>query len=299
MSLFGKKPDPTPPPTPDPEVTELKKSVSDLASTVQSFVAAQSRPPPEPEEPLVPQGSFALPEAPPITDVSDDELEEALEEGGARARKAMQLRSKADRERMQRDTDAKIAAVSFQGTRAINDTTVKLALQDAPHYHKNPAIKADVDKHIKQLANQGILLDANAIQWLYKKAVGDHAETLMDNAREEAVRKLREPEDLTARGGGGRGIAAPRGSVQAGADSGVPQPQDLTPDAEQLLASRNRGRGVSADEFARSLPPHRYYDYQQRKHVTRRYDSWNDYMEKYQEAQDIATQQHEMYFGRN
>lgn len=294
MALFGKKTEIVePPPSVKPEeLAEVRSSVDKLADTVTNFISSQNKPV---EQPVEDDMQFR-PEAPPqIEDINDNDYDEAMEEGGARARKAADVRRKADAARLKWDSDQRLAQVAHQGTRAINDNTVKLALQDANYYHSNTKVKAEVDKQLGNLKRQGVLLDTNAIQWIYRKAVGDNVDDLLTNTREETVRKMREPEDVTARGGAGRAAPSPRGP----ANDDVPQPEDLTPEAANLLSSRNRGRGLSPDEFAKSLPPHRYYDYTQRKHITRKYDSWADYMDKSAETNEMAEQQRNAYFGRN
>lgn len=297
MALFGSRKssepeapriDPTTPTAPaeDPRFVEMGSKISELTETVNRFVQTATAP-----RPMAPAPA---PQLPAIEDISEEAFEQALDEGGAAARKAIKVRQAAEQERLRREFNQQLAAVQGPGMAAINDIQVRTLLADNELYKTDAAIKKDVDQQLGQLKSQGMLISNEAVEWVVQKVTGEHTPRLLKENQEKYARQLREEQATPDRGRKrGRDVQGEKGN------GGAPQPWDLTPDADVLLQSRNHGRGQTPDDFAKTLPKRTIVD-TQGKRVRLNYNSWDEMMQRYQEARDeYENEQYPAYFGGN
>lgn len=298
MAIFGgrKSSDETPkidptvptPPAEDERFTKMQEQISGLTDVVSKFVEASAQ---QYQQPKYVQQQ--APQLPAIQDISEEEFDAALDEGGAAAKKAIKIRQAAEQERLRREFSAQLGAVQGPGMAAINDLTIKSLLRDNELYKTDTAIKKDVDMQLGQIKQQGMLITEEAVQWVVQKVIGEHTPRLLKEDREKFTRQLREEQTTPE-----RGRKAGR-EVQQDRRNEIRQPDDVSPDAEQLLQSRNHGRGQTADDFARTLPRRTIVD-KSGQRTRLGYENWDDMMTKYNEARDeYEHEQLPAYFGGN
>lgn len=152
----------------------------------------------------------------PIDDVSDEQIEQAAAEGKGLAA-LLRKRELANRERWRREADASIA----QGSEAISQLGIQV-ISAKQHFKK---YEKEIRAQVEQLKRNypGVLIQPAHWENAYTFVVGQHAEEIVAQTREEAIRAARDP--------------APAQAAPAGTRS-APEPE-----AEPATLSEALGRG--------------------------------------------------------
>lgn len=194
-----------------------------------------------------------------------------------------------------------LATLQHEGSAAINAMQRRQIL-DANEYYKNdPQIRADVDAMLDNALAPGQMASENLLRKALDAAVGSHAQRLITEASEAAIRQQRgNPEDLPPV------PASQRRGLQPTRQPGRSYAEDLTENHFAALAQLNNGRGCSPDEFATDkLGSYKYFargtDAQGRPTRERReivYSSYDDMYERVERNNELFAEQQARMMGR-
>lgn len=174
--------------------------------------------------------------ASPEDDVSEQELDEALDQGKGAAKftRAMDLRVRKQDKLIQ----AKLAEIEEKGVAAISGIAKEMALSKMPHYKK---YKSEVDAYIDQLP-PAAKLNGPVYKVAYDAVVGSHMDEIVKADREAILREVANPNAVTLPGKPARG--------QEGDEGKIPTVEELfgKEAAEALVAV-----GRSSDQHAQRM----------------------------------------------
>lgn len=200
-----------------------------------------------------PSGTATTPAEPAVEDVTDAELEDALQNGtGAQVAQLFRKAVNAANEKSTRALRRELGELRAAGTSTFAEMSQELASSKMPLLKEYPELKQAFDAELKQVPDE-YKANPRYLQSLYSRICGDNIQLIVQRQVDAAVRKAREPEQpsmpTTANG---RGAPSP-------ADGAVP---DVVTFAGQQSARLLQEKGLDGDSFARKLG----------------YDSWEDYV---------------------
>lgn len=217
--------DPTPAPAPDPApaavgrdefqafVAQNTQTLQTIAESMRVLATANAA------------GQRTVP--PTIDDVSDEEINQAALQGNPIA-PLIRRAAKAEAARETRELKARLEQLQQGHGVALQSLSAEVIAGKLPHYQR---FAREIADRMAPLADN-LKSDPNTIRQVYNMVVGAHAEELVAEAKEQAVRATREAPPAVARGGAatGRQVAA----------EGKLQPEDVF-DAQTMRALRESG----------------------------------------------------------
>lgn len=227
---------------------ELGRTITQLSERVTELASRQ------PQVVVQPAGA-------PVTQprgITDEELDQAVLSGTGAASRIRALVDRAVSEATREVIDKHVKPLQEFGVNAIGRLAQDAAMGKMPFYER---YKKEIDARLGAL-DPSIRTSPEALKMVHDAIVGEHANDLIREAGEQAVRKAQEEKDKPAATAG----------TGAGRDASRDVPE--VPTAERLggsegldaLAHKGKG-GQSQDEFARGLG----------------YKDWSDYMKQYDE----------------
>jgi len=244
MALFSRRPAPAPEPVePDepvnPPVTETPKTeyvsrddftrfldrFETLHDNVSSFFARQNVPS---------HAAPVAPTVPSIDDVSDDEFEKAVNEGGPGAATVVRKRMKAEAARASQSLAQELNTIKSHGLSSIAHLT-RSQLQAKPLYAR---YKKEVDQALDAL-DPVLQTNPQVLDSVYAMVIGQHAEEIAQEKVQEALRNVPVPtEEPTSK----TRYVSKKGEK-------IPTPEDVWgKDGMDALESRYQSRSEAAVE---------------------------------------------------
>lgn len=222
------------------QLAQFKADILDTLRTGAQFGSQQQQ-----QQPIGP----AQPTPPPIEDVSDEEFDKALRDGGEGAAKIVAKRMKANEERMRRDFGQQVQQLQTTGLGAIAGLT-KQQLASRPFYSR---FKKEIDDMVSTLSPEA-QINAEALDAVYNLVVGKHVHELVEEGKQVTAAELAKTQDIPA--------AGTRFRDSKGNE--IPKPEEVLP-SEALDAIRYKG--MTPDEYYRG----------------RGYNGWAGYYEEHKD----------------
>jgi hypothetical protein len=161
-------------------------------------------------------------------DVTDAELQKALQDGDPAALRRMQ---NANNARLLAAVQQLVEPLRVTGTKAISDITNRVMRASMPHYE---LLKNDVDKMLDSL-DPAIRMQPETVEHVYNIAVGKNVDKIVATEVEKQLRQSREADAAT----GGGGDASSR-QVETGATELKEFAEIVGPDAMAALKTRKQ-----------------------------------------------------------
>ena len=267
MALNFLKPKRTPDPVPDPlpaaqpretsvhqgvsledfetlkhENAALKTEVESVKAYQQGFTRAQpqQQPPPQPR-----------PQQKPLPSLDKRKLEEAVHQGdfGTVIDEINSLTSVYSQRIAGLERDTQVLGGALQGgVKVMAGVQRSIAKGQCPHYDR---FRDEIESRLGQLGD-GVAVQEGMVKFIHDQVVGENIDVLVNEAREEAIRK--NTEDISA-------ARPPNGRSFGGASypEGIPPPEKLLgKDAVRWLKQE---KGGSIDEYYRRMGYEGYADY--------------------------------------
>lgn len=192
------------------------------------------------------------PSDPPIEDVTDEQLVEALRSGTEQdVARLFRKANNAASERATRAVRKELQELRHSGVSTFARMSSELTSSKMPLLQEFPEIKQAYDTELKQIPDDW-KANPDYLMSLYSRIVGQHIDLIAQRKVEAAIRKAREPEQPSMpTTSNGRGAPSPQDSVP-----------DVTSIAGQAGARLLQEKGLNGDAFAQRLG----------------YESWEAYM---------------------
>lgn len=244
-------------------VNELRGTIGQLTERITELATRQ------PQVIVQPGGQAPVAQAHP--GISDEDLDQAVLHGQGAAARIRQLVDRAVAAATDRVIKEHVEPLRAFGAESLANLSHEVSMTKMPYYQK---YKKEIDAGLGAL-DPTIRANPAALKMIHDAVVGAHANDLITEAGEAAVRKAQEDAQREASGGGGAASAG------GGAGRGGSRPQPEMPTAEALggqdalaaLAHKGQGGGQNQDEFARGLG----------------YKDWGDYIKQYEALVEAET----------
>jgi len=187
--------------------------------------------------------------AEPTGELTDEQIQAALDEGRMTQVQAMKLLSERTGKRvvMEHVEPLRKTGVSMMSdlTREMAEaSTVEREGQRSPKYPHAKRYEKEIKSHLDQAMGNGLAVTPQVYEWAYRLAVGGHADELADERVEAALRRAAAPKPETARPAARTGR-----STSAGGAAPLPTFEELFADNMAALEEK----GTTPDQWARKL----------------------------------------------